>query len=157
MNAFNKELRSGTAIKRFFPGVTASQLKHYIQPHLFEDNPDIVIIHVGSNNLSKKTQTAMETAQEIIEIVKKCQLNGVNEICVSGITIRPEYQVTIDMINHILESDAGNHNYKFINNENIGSEHLWKDNLHLLDGGIRVLKYNFLNFINRHSTFYNNY
>ena len=101
---FNKEIDKGTAIKRCFPGAIASQFKSYIKPTIKDDEPDIVILSFGTNNLSKrnKKQTDMEIAGEIIDVVQKCRKLGVNEVYVSGITCRPQYQARIEKINNLL-------------------------------------------------------
>ena len=84
MVKFNKEIDKGTTIKRCFPGAIASQFKSYIKPTIKDDEPDIVILSFGTNNLSKrnKKQTDMEIAGEIIDVVQKCRKLGVNEVYV---------------------------------------------------------------------------
>ena len=54
MREFNSFVNSGKADLKAFPGATASRLHHYILPTLEEDKPDVVIIHVGFNDLSPK-------------------------------------------------------------------------------------------------------
>lgn len=148
MNNFNDRLKSGTAFKRAFGGATASQLKYYIQAALNEDHPDRVIINVGTNNLTKKDQTPLQIAEEIIEVAQTCREGGVNEIYVSGITCRPQFQAKINEINKLLEYYAGYKNYVYIDNRCIGREHLRRDNLHLNKEGIRILTDNFLKHLN---------
>ena len=159
MSHFNAGLNfKGSAVKRFYPGYTASQLNNKITAHLIADKPDIVIVNVGTNNLTKSNQSDTDTLIEIVNIVKKCHQFGVKQVFVSGITCRPEYQVAIDSINHLIEINAGNYNYTYINNNNITYEHLWwKDNLHLNNEGIKLLKSNFLNYLNRHLIFNSTY
>ena len=36
---------------KFFLGATVSNLNYYAKPTLYEQNPDVVMIHVGINNL----------------------------------------------------------------------------------------------------------
>ena len=79
MVEFSELVNNGYAIKRSFPGATASQLKYYALPTLFEEMSDTVILHVGTNNITKKNQTEDETVKEIIEIVQICRQWGVNE------------------------------------------------------------------------------
>ena len=148
MNDFNNRLASGVAIKRAHGGATASQLKYYAQATLKEDYPDRAIISVGTNNLTKKDQTPLQIAEEIIEVVQTCRQGGVNEIYVSSITCRPQFQEKINEINKLLEYYAGINNYMFIDNHCIGMEHLQRDKLHLNKEGIRILTNNFLNHVN---------
>ena len=37
---------------KFFNGVKSEQLEYYVIPTIKEQNPDVVIIHVGSNNVN---------------------------------------------------------------------------------------------------------
>ena len=55
MREFNRLCMNGKSQLKSFPGATARQLNHYIVPTLEEeDKPDVVIIHVGINDLLKK-------------------------------------------------------------------------------------------------------
>ena len=86
---FKELLLNGSAVKRVFGGATASQLNHFIHATLAEDRPGTVIINVDTNNMTKKRQTARETASEIIEFVKTFKNKGVSKVYVSSITHRP--------------------------------------------------------------------
>ena len=49
---FNKELRSGKAFFRSFSGgANSKQVDHYIIPTLVDDKPDVVLLHVGTNDI----------------------------------------------------------------------------------------------------------
>ena len=65
---FNDMCKYSSLLKRSFPGCTASQLTHFAKPSLQEDKPDIAIIHVGTNNLTKKNQTEVEIFIEIMDV-----------------------------------------------------------------------------------------
>ena len=67
MVKFNNSMDEGVAIKRSFPGAVASQFISYIKPTIKDDEPDIVILNIGTNNLSKrnKTQTDVEIMEEM--------------------------------------------------------------------------------------------
>ena len=47
MTRFNNQLLHGTALKRDFPGATASQLDYYMKASLAEDKPGQIIICGG--------------------------------------------------------------------------------------------------------------
>ena len=51
-----------------------------MRPSLEDNIPDIVLIHVGTNNITKKNQTEVEIFNEIMEVVKTCKYGGVNDI-----------------------------------------------------------------------------
>ena len=50
-NDFNKDLKNGKAIFRYFSGTNTKQLDHYILPPLVDDKSDAVIIHIGYNDI----------------------------------------------------------------------------------------------------------
>ena len=54
-NLFNNSINEGKAHRSSFSGATIIRLDHFITPILEEDRPDIIIIHVGSNeDISKR-------------------------------------------------------------------------------------------------------
>lgn len=108
---------------------------------------------MGTNNLTKKKQSELETAKEIIDLVRKCLNSGVNDVYVAGLTPRPRFQEKIDIINKILEHNAITHNYEFIDNSNITPKHLRGDELHLNKDGEILLARNFLKALNARSVY----
>ena len=108
---------------------------------------------MGTNNLSKKTQTANKNVKEITDIVNACHNNDVNKVYASGLTCRPSYQAKIKEINHLLRTNAVTHNFEFIDNEYIiHHEHLWRDKLYLNKEGVILLVNNILHFLSKRST-----
>ena len=88
-NHHNKKIRilcnsipKGIRIKELsFPGTAINQLKNYYSiPTLKEEKPEIVILHVGINDLlSNRDNNTPEDkiAEEIIKIGRKCKDRGV--------------------------------------------------------------------------------
>ena len=148
MREFNDYLEKGVAIKRYFNGATASKLSYYIEEVLNEENLDRIIINIGANNISNGKQSAKEISKEIMDLVIKCHDYGVNDIFVSGITFSPYHQLKIRELNELLKANAATYNYTFIDNSDIGEQHLWKDKLHLNNQGTINLACNFLDFLN---------
>ena len=66
-------------------GTKIQDLKHYITLLLEHGNPDIAVIHIGSNNLSYNNLDidASMLAENIIKIGKKCIDYGVEEVVIS--------------------------------------------------------------------------
>ena len=151
MIKLNNRLENGNALKRAFPGATASQLNHYVQATIKEDKPDTIIICAGTNNLTKKKQSVQDTSMEIIDIVETCRRGGVQTIFISSLTCRPSYQREINEINNLLKYYADIYNFTFIDNVRIRKEHLWKDGVHLNDEGISILTNNYITHLNRPS------
>ena len=78
---------------------------------------------------------------------------GVNEIYVSGLTVRRGYINQINTINRMLKQKAGENNFTFIDNSNIELRLLQQDGLHLQGKGTEILATNFINAINYISIF----
>ena len=82
MREFNSYIKGGRAHIKAFQGATAKRLHHYILPTLEEENPDIVILHVGYNDSAPKDNdleniNVKSVANEIINIGKMCNQHGV--------------------------------------------------------------------------------
>ena len=145
---FNDMCNYNSSLKRPFPGCTAPQLTHFVKPSLQEDKPDIAIIHVGTNNLTGKTQTEVEIFNEIMDVVNTCRNCDVTKIYVSALVCRPLHQEKIDGINRLLSQNAEKFDYCYIDNNNIKPFLLWRDGVHLKVNGIRILAKNFIDMVN---------
>ena len=125
---------------------------------MIDEKPDVVVLNIGTNNLTKKRQqTEEEICQDIFQITDKCRSYGVNEIFISSLTIRPSFAPKIDKINDILRRNADIHKYTYIDNSNITREHLARDGLHLNREGTILLANNFLFNLNSMSACANLY
>ena len=85
-NLFNNSINEGKAHLNSFSGATINKLDHFITPILGKDRPDIVIIRVGSNDITHNTINNIDTkgiSKRIIDIGKKCLLYSVREVTVS--------------------------------------------------------------------------
>ena len=148
MCRFNDSLENDWAVKRAFPGATASQLKYYVKASLAEDKPNTIIICAGTNNLTKKSQTVQDTAKKFIDIAKTCRQVGVKKIFISSLICRPSYQDKVDEINKLLKHHENTYDYSFIDNSNIHEGNLWKDDVHLNSDGIWKLANNYIVYLN---------
>ena len=104
---FNSHLKYGDARFRVFPGSTTSTLGHYSIPTLIEENPEIVLIHVGINdilNMERKNVSEIEIAKNIVNIVNEYKKYGVEKVLVSGITVCTRVDPKkISIVNEILK------------------------------------------------------
>ena len=148
MKFFNNAINNGHAYKKLFPGATPKELRHYCAHTLITDNPNTVIINVGTNCLGKLD--AANIANDIISIVSLIQSYGVNNVYVSELAYRPQFQHIVSEVNNILRENQVPHNYFLICNDNIKSCHLWRDKIHLNDDGVKILSNNFLSTINNY-------
>ena len=104
-------------ISKVFLALQLNQLHHYSLPTL-DENPDVVIIHVGINDLisvyeNNKTPEN-EIADEIIKIGKKCADKGVETVFISSLVFnqRVEWK-RIEIINEQLKRNCMNQGFIF--------------------------------------------
>ena len=96
-NLFNNSINEGKAHLNSFSGATINRLDHFITPIWEEDRPDIVIIHVGSNDITHNTINnidAKDISKRITDIGKKCLLSGAKEVIISSIFIKRQFKLT---------------------------------------------------------------
>ena len=78
---FNENIQNGNAYVNCFSGATIKRLGHHILPTLHEDKPDIVLIHVGSNDITHSSEVdPKEVAKGIVDLALKCKLYGAKEV-----------------------------------------------------------------------------
>ena len=80
INLFSNSLYEGKAHLNGFRGANIKRLDHFITPTLVEDRPDIVIIHIGSNDITHNTVDQInvkDMVNRIVNIGKKCFSPGV--------------------------------------------------------------------------------
>ena len=148
------ELNSGRVYVKAFRGANCNQMSHYITPNLAEQNPDAVVIHVGTNDLQVRQRQFQksneEIAKDIINIGKQCKQFGVNDVFISGITCRKGFHLMqkVHEINDFLQDLCVLEDLHFISNSSIKEQHLWEDGLHLSDSGSIVLTNNIINSLN---------
>ena len=72
---FNNCISNGYAKFKSFPGANVAHLNYYSNPTLTEEKPNVVVIHVGINNLLSAESNTMsddDIADEIINLGVKC-------------------------------------------------------------------------------------
>ena len=102
------------------------ELKYSVIPTIKEQDPDRVIIHVGSNNVNffnVKNKTAEEVAEDILEVGEMCKSLGVEDVTISSVLIKKNLVLGkfIRDLNIVLENMCTRRNFRFINNDNIFS------------------------------------
>ena len=121
-------------------------------PTIKEQNPDVVIIHVGSNNVNYENVenfTSREIAENIIKVAEQCRSLGVEKVVISSVLIKKSLHLGkfIRNVNIVLEELCIKYNFYFINNDNIFSTMVSDDCVHLKRSGYDMLLDNFINFI----------
>ena len=106
-NLFNNSLCEGKAHLNGFNGANIKRLDHFITPTLVEDRPDIVIIHIGSNDITHNIVGQVDVkdnVNRIINIGKKCLSYGVKEVIISSIFIKKHFKLTRIITTHYVMS-----------------------------------------------------
>ena len=157
MKDFNESMNDGRTYLKSFPGAKASHLKHYALPTLRENKPDMIIIHVGYNDLCTRDEVDVnKVAKEIIDVAKTCIDHDVSTVYISSIICNRNYkkQQLIDKVNERLKQECEHENFIFIENSNIEKKHLWKDGTHLNEIGKTILSNNFIDYLNNYTFLY---
>ena len=129
-------------------------MNHYILPKLHKDHPDVVLLHISSNDISNQTKDKINTekpAGDIISISKSCIDFSLKEVVISSILPKRNIVVTrlIRQVKDNLREQCVLNGFGFISNDNISRTRLWKDGIHLEDLGTKLLAGNFVDFLNR--------
>ena len=128
------------------PFVTAKtdDMYHQIKPTQRNFQPNVYILHVGTNDLLTD-MTSEEISEKIITFSKQLQWEN-NEVAVSGIVPRSDsYREKAIAVNEVLKDTCTKENMH--SNINV-RRHLNRNNLHLNDNGISALVRNFKKFLN---------
>ena len=128
-------------------GATSQDIKDHIKP-IIRRKPDLIIIHAGTNDLTKGCNTVDEM-NEIIDAAKSDSPS--TEVVISSLTTRRDsigMTKKVKNLNRKLKDACDKHQIKMIDNSNLDAECLSANNLHLNPRGNSLLARNFLNFIN---------
>ena len=136
-----------------FIGTNIDQLDYYVVPLLVDEKPNNVVIHIGSNDITKfnyNNVNAEELAHRIINIGFKCRSYLVSNIAVSSILKRSSFNINqvIYQVNNILKRLCRINDFSYICNDLVNENYLWKDGLHLTNEGSSLLLNNFINYLN---------
>ena len=142
----NKELKGGRAIRKYFPGASPNDIANFCPHILKKEKFDVVVIHAGTNSLLN--DDIIDIANELFNIVKVCFDNGVKEVLVSGVTFRYNLMSKITQLNNHIESKKQTYGFRFINNDNINANDIWRDKIHLSESGIVKIANNIIDAIN---------
>lgn len=128
-------------------------MKHYAIPSLNDQKPDIVVMHVGGNDIHHKNKDTIkveEIAKNIIELANICRESGVPDVAISEIFPKRSVVLTkiIRQVNDRLKELCKSYNFHFINHRNISRDLLCHDGIHLNDSGTDILGDDIVDFIN---------
>ena len=152
-NRLSKSFQRAKCILKPFGGAKIEDMEHYIIPNLEQNKPDVVVIHVGSNNISynKLNVDPSVLAEKIINIGNNCIKYGVEDVVISSIFVKESVELSayIRKVNDELRDLCYKHKLHFVSNDNITRKHLCGDGVHLVNEGTSILGGNIVSFINR--------
>ena len=144
----NQQIKNGNARIHSFPGATSHQLLHYLDVNL-DKYTDTVVIHIGINDILNSASNVNGLLSNTKHMIKKCRNFGVKYIFISGLVytkrIITEFleDVHLKLVNVCKEMQV-----YFIDNRNITGFYLFRDGLHLLESGKKLLANNFVSNFN---------
>ena len=149
---FKKNVDGANVYFKCFSGANTKQLDYYVVRTLADENPDLVIIHIGSNDITKSNYNNVSVeglAKKIINIGIKCKAYKVRHIAISSILVTsdPKIKQVIKQVNRLLQGFCKTNNFYFICNNAIDNTFLWKDGHHLTYKGISKSSDNFLEYL----------
>ena len=131
---------------RFKPGMKIEEAKKKADT---SDEFDVIIVHAGTNNLRDNSPSDLaEVIVNTMETVQKKNPSG--RVAYSLIFKRKDDQTLnakARKVNELLSEELSIRGMDFMNNDNIIYSNLWKDGLHLNDGGVRKFSGNLSKFI----------
>ena len=159
MYQLNKRLPNNNRAQLIsFPGASSKRLLHYLDVHLEDKNTDTVILHIGVNDLlnDDSPESINQLMGNLKKMIEKCQMYGVKNIFLSSIVFTTKLDIRLLENVHVkLTNFCQCNNISIIDNRNIRSNHLYKDGLHLIEDGKRLLGNNFVSGLN--NMYYNNF
>ena len=121
-------------------------MNHHIIPTLLEDKPDIVIVHVGINDVLNRFDQD-QIIENIQQMYITCKNFNVNQVIISGIvSCKRADNSVINYINENLKIESTTKGCQFLDNGNIKLYNLRRNGLHLGESGKKLLLDNYVNF-----------
>ena len=120
----------------------------YIKPTQRDFNPDVYLLHVGTNDLSSN-KSPEQISLDILNLANSLKLDN-NTVIVSSIVPRDdENKKKVDEVNTILEKLCKANNVGIISHRNINPKrHLNRSRLHWNNAGVSLFVRNFRDFLN---------
>ena len=152
LHEFNHWLHKGHVQLKSFPGGTFKELLYYVEPTLKSKQFDAaLILHVGVNELLN--DESQDSVQNLLDNLKqiglKCKSAGVTRVLISGIVVNKKLtRAYISSVNQWISNMCRDNSFVFIDNNNIPTSSLFRDGLHLVEIGKRVLANNFIDNLN---------
>ena len=143
-NGFNKVFNVKV---RPHGGATSEDMIDYIKPTI-RKKPDDIIIHVGTNDITKNNVNTVENLQKIVNMINKDSPG--TKICISSVTKRTDkkgLEAKIKSLNIKLKDLCTQKEINWLDHSNIDNSHLSNKKLHLNQKGLAMLAKNFISYL----------
>ena len=128
-----------------FPGATTDEMESFVKP-LIARQPDEIIIHIGTNDLSRTS--AGQVTDNILKLAAEVKKHGIKCSISSLITRKGELNDKVKQVNaKLAKAIKTDTSIKLICNNNITLNHLNNGGLHLNKRGDGALALNLINHI----------
>ena len=122
-----------------------------MEPILKSKKFDAALLHVGVNDLLN--DESQDSVQNLLDNLKqiglKCKSAGITRILISGIVVNKKLtSAYISSVNQRISNVCRDISFVFIDNNNSPTSSFFRDGLHLLETGKRVLANNFIDNLN---------
>ena len=136
---------------RSFTGAKVKCMKDYVKPCIREDDPDHVIMHVGTNEMNSVLPPE-RIAKSVIDVAKNVKTDT-RSVNISGIIPRNDnFNNKVMEVNKELAKMCKRERFQFLEHSNINPKaRLNKSKVHLNRNGYIKLGKNFANFINNNN------
>ena len=126
-------------------------MKDYVKPCIRENDPDHVIMHVGTNEMNSELPPE-RTAKSVTDVAKNVKTDT-RSVSISGIISHNDnFNNKVMEVNKELAKMCKREKFQFLENSNINPKaHLNKSKVHLNRNGYIKLGKNVANFINNNS------
>ena len=146
----NRTVHKYNSFVKTFPGATTEDMESYIIPTL-KRNPDVLIIHCGTNDLRKEDpgKIATKITRVALQAKKTVQKVAVSSILARGDSDHLERKRV--QVNMMLQKSLADNEIDLIEHEVFDTDWrhlLYDDGIHLNDDGTNVLGNDFVNYIN---------
>ena len=122
-----------------------------MEPILNSKKFGTALLHVGLNDLLN--DESQDSVQDLLDNLKqiglKCKSAGVTRILISGVVVNKKLtSAYFSSVNQRISNMCRDNSFVFIANNNIPTPSLFRDGLHLLEIGKRILANNFIDNLN---------
>ena len=151
MERLNSQVKERRIHLKAFPGAKDNQLNHYVVPTLEEFDYDCAIIHEGINDIlrSKDMSQLKGLPKKIMQIGTICQCYNIGKVYVSSILPSTRTSFNIGQINEAIKELCYKNNFVFIDHQNMTSNDLWVDTIHLTNSKKAILARDFTEKVNK--------